>query len=52
MTPHRGQAFKPILEMEDIDWHGQIDVNQSGTMNTVAEQPIWHSRRGSQDFRA
>ncbi|SFP45283.1 SDR family NAD(P)-dependent oxidoreductase [Sphingomonas rubra] len=29
------QAFKPILEMEDIDWHDQIDVNLTGTMNAV-----------------
>lgn len=29
------QAFKPILEMEDEDWHDQIDVNLTGTMNAV-----------------
>lgn len=29
------QAFKPILEMEDADWHDQIDVNLTGTMNAV-----------------
>lgn len=29
------QAFKPVLEMEDIDWHDQIDVNLTGTMNTL-----------------
>jgi NAD(P)-dependent dehydrogenase (short-subunit alcohol dehydrogenase family) len=29
------QAFKPILEMEDSDWHDQIDVNLSGTANMV-----------------
>ena len=29
------QAFKPILEMEDADWHDQIDINLTGTMNTV-----------------
>ncbi len=29
------QAFKPILEMEDQDWHDQIDVNLTGTMNVV-----------------
>jgi NAD(P)-dependent dehydrogenase (short-subunit alcohol dehydrogenase family) len=29
------QAFKPILEMEDADWHDQIDVNLSGTANVV-----------------
>jgi len=25
------QAFKPILEMDDQDWHDQIDVNLNGT---------------------
>lgn len=29
------QAFKPILEMDDADWHDQIDVNLTGTMNVV-----------------
>jgi NAD(P)-dependent dehydrogenase (short-subunit alcohol dehydrogenase family) len=29
------QAFKPILEMEDPDWHDQIDVNLTGTMNAI-----------------
>lgn len=29
------QAFKPILEMDDADWHDQIDVNLTGTMNAV-----------------
>ncbi len=29
------QAFKAILEMEDADWHDQIDVNLTGTMNTI-----------------
>jgi NAD(P)-dependent dehydrogenase (short-subunit alcohol dehydrogenase family) len=29
------QAFKPILEMEDADWHDQIDINLTGTMNTL-----------------
>jgi SDR family mycofactocin-dependent oxidoreductase len=29
------QAFKPILEMEDADWHDQIDVNLTGTMNML-----------------
>jgi NAD(P)-dependent dehydrogenase (short-subunit alcohol dehydrogenase family) len=27
------QAFCPILEMEDADWHDQIDVNLTGTCN-------------------
>ncbi len=29
------QAFKPILEMEDADWHDQIDVNLNGTANAI-----------------
>ena len=29
------QAFKPILEMQDADWHDQIDINLTGTMNAV-----------------
>ena len=41
------QAFKPILEMEDADWHDQIDVNLTGTMNAVrAFAPLLVSRGG------
>jgi NAD(P)-dependent dehydrogenase (short-subunit alcohol dehydrogenase family) len=29
------QAFKPILEMDDADWHDQIDVNLNGTANML-----------------
>lgn len=29
------QAFKPILDMEDVDWHDQIDVNLTGTANAI-----------------
>jgi NAD(P)-dependent dehydrogenase (short-subunit alcohol dehydrogenase family) len=29
------QAFKPLLEMEDSDWHIQIDVNLTGTANAL-----------------
>ncbi len=29
------QAFKPLLEMRDADWHDQIDVNLSGTANVL-----------------
>jgi NAD(P)-dependent dehydrogenase (short-subunit alcohol dehydrogenase family) len=29
------QAFKPILEMEDADWHDQINVNLTGTANAI-----------------
>ena len=29
------QAFKPLLEMEDDDWHNVIDNNLNGTANTL-----------------
>jgi NAD(P)-dependent dehydrogenase (short-subunit alcohol dehydrogenase family) len=29
------QAFRPILEWEDVDWHDQIDVNLTGTCNAI-----------------
>jgi len=29
------QEFKPILEMEDADWHDQINVNLNGTANAI-----------------
>jgi NAD(P)-dependent dehydrogenase (short-subunit alcohol dehydrogenase family) len=29
------QAFKPLLEMDDPDWHDQIDVNLNGTANVL-----------------
>jgi len=29
------QAFHPLLEMEDPDWHIQIDVNLTGTANAI-----------------
>jgi NAD(P)-dependent dehydrogenase (short-subunit alcohol dehydrogenase family) len=29
------QSFKSILEMEDPDWHDQIDVNLTGTANAI-----------------
>lgn len=29
------QAFKPLLEMEDADWHDQIDTNLTGTANVL-----------------
>jgi NAD(P)-dependent dehydrogenase (short-subunit alcohol dehydrogenase family) len=29
------QAFRPLLEMSDADWHDQIDVNLSGTANVI-----------------
>jgi NAD(P)-dependent dehydrogenase (short-subunit alcohol dehydrogenase family) len=29
------QSFKSLLEMEDADWHDQIDVNLTGTCNAI-----------------
>lgn len=29
------QAFKPLLEMDDDDWHIHIDVNLTGTANAI-----------------
>ena len=29
------QAFRPLLEMEDADWHDQIDINLTGTANAI-----------------
>jgi NAD(P)-dependent dehydrogenase (short-subunit alcohol dehydrogenase family) len=29
------QAFQPLLEMDDADWHIQIDVNLTGTANAI-----------------
>jgi NAD(P)-dependent dehydrogenase (short-subunit alcohol dehydrogenase family) len=29
------QAFKPILEWDDADWHDTIDVNLTGTCNAI-----------------
>ena len=40
------QDFKPILEMEDADWHDQIDVNLNGTANAVRAFAPHIVRRG------
>lgn len=41
------QAFKPLLEMQDPDWHDQIDVNLTGTANAVrAFAPLIVARGG------
>ena len=29
------QSFKSILDMEDADWHDQLDVNLTGTANAI-----------------
>jgi NAD(P)-dependent dehydrogenase (short-subunit alcohol dehydrogenase family) len=42
------QAFRPLLEMEDPDWHIQIDVNLTGTANALrAFAPLIVNRGGS-----
>ena len=41
------QGFKPLLEMEDEDWHVQIDVNLTGTANAIrAFAPLIVKRGG------
>lgn len=41
------QAFRPLLEMEDADWHDQIAVNLGGTANTIrAAAPALVARGG------
>jgi len=40
------QQFKPILEMEDADWHTQIDVNLNGTANMLRVIAPMLVRRG------
>jgi NAD(P)-dependent dehydrogenase (short-subunit alcohol dehydrogenase family) len=41
------QAFKPLLEMEDADWHDQIEVNLNGTANVLRVfAPLLVKRRG------
>ena len=41
------QAFKPILDMEDADWHDQIDVNLTGTANAIRAFGPAMVKRGS-----
>lgn len=40
------QAFKPLLEMEDADWHDQIEVNLNGTANVLRAFAPLLVRRG------
>ena len=40
------QAFKPLLEMEDPDWHDQIDVNLTGNANVIRAFAPLLVRRG------
>lgn len=41
------QAFKPLLEMEDEDWHTQIDVNLTGTANSIRAFAPYLVKRGN-----
>jgi SDR family mycofactocin-dependent oxidoreductase len=40
------QSFHPLLEMEDSDWHITIDVNLTGTANTVRAFAPYMVKRG------
>lgn len=40
------QAFKPLLEMRDADWHDQIEVNLNGTANVLRAFAPLLVRRG------
>jgi NAD(P)-dependent dehydrogenase (short-subunit alcohol dehydrogenase family) len=40
------QAFRPLLGMEDPDWHLQIDVNLTGTANAIRAFAPAMVRRG------
>jgi NAD(P)-dependent dehydrogenase (short-subunit alcohol dehydrogenase family) len=47
------QAFKPILEMDDRDWHDQIDVNLNGTANVLRVfAPLLVHRRGGRMMKS
>jgi NAD(P)-dependent dehydrogenase (short-subunit alcohol dehydrogenase family) len=40
------QSFHPLLEMEDADWHITIDVNLTGTANTLRAFAPYIVKRG------
>ncbi|MEI9992489.1 MAG: SDR family NAD(P)-dependent oxidoreductase [Rhizomicrobium sp.] len=40
------QAFKPILEWDDADWHDTIDVNLTGTCNALRAVAPYLVRNG------
>ena len=40
------QAFKPLLDMSDPDWHDQIEVNLNGTANVLRVFASLLVRRG------
>ncbi|HKM56820.1 MAG TPA: SDR family NAD(P)-dependent oxidoreductase [Isosphaeraceae bacterium] len=44
------QAFRPLFEMEDEDWHTQIDVNLTGTANTIRAFAPYLVKRGGRRF--
>jgi NAD(P)-dependent dehydrogenase (short-subunit alcohol dehydrogenase family) len=41
------QSFKPLLEMDDADWHTQIDNNLTGTANAIRAFGPCLVKRGS-----
>lgn len=41
------QEFRPLLEMEDIDWNIHIDVNLTGTANAIRAFAPYLVKRGS-----
>src|SRR5579885_57314 len=41
------QAFKPLLDMDDDDWHVQIDNNLNGTANIIRAFAPCLVKRGS-----
>ena len=40
------QTFKPLLEMDDADWHDTVDNNLNGTANTVRAFAPYLVKRG------
>jgi NAD(P)-dependent dehydrogenase (short-subunit alcohol dehydrogenase family) len=40
------QGFKPLLEMEDLDWNTHIDVNLTGTANAIRVFAPYIVKRG------
>lgn len=40
------QEFKPLLEMEDIDWSTHIDINLTGTANVIRAFASFLRKRG------
>lgn len=41
------QEFKPLLEMEDIDWQTHIDINLTGTANVIRAFAPFLRKRGA-----